>query len=172
MIALRQPAPNDTLARRIAAIDWQGPPPREGSRWWLVETCRAELEWAAAQWRRFDPAADSEPIPRHGPHPAEAWRLPHELEAARLVNAHLHVDGANARIRELLARLPAQRAAAADLAQSEAWRAGWRIRAVACEGELREMLGQRRRAWRAFLAAASHYRRLRAALATGSKAAA
>jgi hypothetical protein len=172
MLALRRPAPDDTLARRIAGIDWHAPPPREGSRWWLVETCRAELEWAAAQWRRLDPSAESDGAGRTGPHPAEALRLPHEREAARLVNAHLHVDAATARIRELLARLPGQRAAAADSAQSQQYRAGWQQRAAGCESELRAILVQRRRAWRIFLAAASRYRRLRAALLTTSRAAA
>ena len=52
MFQLRQPAPPAFLARRLAAIDWLDPPP-EGSRAWLVETCRAELEWSRAEWRRL-----------------------------------------------------------------------------------------------------------------------
>jgi hypothetical protein len=160
MLALRRPAPLDLLARRIAGIDWRGPPPTEGSRWWLVETCRAELAWAAAQWRRFDPAADE------AGDGGASLRLPHEHEAARLVNTHLHVDVATSRIRELLARLPGQRAAAADTSQDGSYRACWRERAAGCESELRDCLERRRRAWRVFLQAASHYRHQRAALAT------
>ncbi len=165
MLALRPAAPADYLARRIAGIDWRGPPPIEGSRWWLVETCRAELEWATARWRRLDPAAGIDDGRCGGPHPAEAWRLPHEREAARLVNAHLHLDVANARVRALLARLPDQRSAAADDAQSAAYRACWRQRSQDCESDLRATLTRRRLAWRAFLEATSHYCRLRAALA-------
>jgi hypothetical protein len=169
MLALRRPAPYDYLARRIADIDWLAEAPCEGSRWWLVETCRAELDWAWAQWRRLDPAAGTEDRgsrnpSRGNPHPSETWRLPHEQEAARLVNANLHLDVANARIRELLVRLPGQRSAAADASQNAAYRACWRQRAEDCKSELRTVLVRRRRAWHALLLSASRYRRLRATL--------
>ncbi len=167
MLALRQPAPPGFLARGIARIDWQGAPPDEGSRRWLVELCRAELAWADAEWRLLDPAAAAADGRRHDePHPAEAWRLPHESKAAQVVNAHLHLDVEEWRIRELLARLPLQRAAANDASQGEAYRACWRRNAAESVDELRCHLARRRRAWGAFLETASHYRRLRAALAT------
>jgi hypothetical protein len=180
MLALRRPAPADYLVRRIGGIDWRGGgrdgPPCEGSRWWLVETCRAELDWAWAQWRRLDPGAGIDDLGSRercwaGSHPAETWRLPHEHEAARLVNAHLHLELANARARELLRRLPGQRQAAADASQGAAYRACWRQRAAACEGELRAILVRRHHAWRAFLQAAAQYRRLRATMAPLSAAA-
>jgi hypothetical protein len=44
MFPLRQPAPPAFLARRVATIDWVEAP-AAGSRAWLVEICRAELEW-------------------------------------------------------------------------------------------------------------------------------
>lgn len=172
MSRLREPAPVDFLARRLGAIAWQGPPPAEGSRRWLVETCRAELEWAAARWRALDPAAHdraSRAPARTGwddPHPAEAWRLAHEHEAARLVNAHLHLDSELCRIRTLLLRLPLQRHAAGQATQDGRLREQWRVATEDSIGELRERLRRRRIAWRLFLQAASNYRRLRARLAT------
>src|SRR5476651_1742760 len=162
MLSLRLPAPTDFLARRLDAIDWRGAPPREGSRWWLVETCRAELEWAEADWRRL--GGDAVEPSRSRPHPAEACRLPHEEAAARLVNCHLHVDVEAWRIHELLRRLPGQRQAAGDPAQSAAYRAAWTAVAT---GTIADLGGHRRRraqAWRAFLAAAALYCRRRAAL--------
>jgi len=158
MLTLRRPAPADFLARRhprVAAF-----PP--GSRGWLVAICRAELDWADAEWRRLGGRAEK--VARHGPHPAEAWRLPHERQAARLVNCHLHVDAESHYLHLLLRRLPAQRIAAADASQTEAFRAHW---AEAADGTLRDLRNQRLRralAWRAFLEAATHYTRLRAAI--------
>jgi hypothetical protein len=170
MLSLRLSAPTDFLARRLAMIDWRGVPPREGSRWWLVETCRAELEWAEADWRRL--GGDALELPRSGrysgpisgPHPAEACRLPHEEAAARLVNCHLHVDVEAWRIRELLRRLPGQRQAAGDLTQSAAYRASWAAVAAGAIADLGDHRKRRAQAWRAFLAAASLYCRLRGPL--------
>jgi len=174
MLSLRLPAPAAFLARRLDAIDWRGAPPREGSRWWLVETCRAELEWAEADWRRLGGDAVELPRPgRHsgqysgqysGPHPAEACRLPHEEAAARLVNCHLHVDVEAWRMRELLRRLPGQRQAAGDSTQSAAYRASWTAVAAGAIADLTDHRQRRAQAWRAFLAAASLYCCLRAAL--------
>jgi hypothetical protein len=155
------PAPADFLARRLDAIDWRGAPPGKGSRRWLVETCRAELDWAEADWRRL--GGDALSAPRSGPHPAEASRLPHETAAARLVNCHLHVDGEGWRIRELLQRLPGQRQAAGDLSQSAAYRASWAAVAAGAIADLADHRKRRAQAWRAFLAAALLYCRRRSA---------
>jgi hypothetical protein len=166
MLFLRLPAPDDFLARRLEAIDWRGAPPRDGSRWWLVETCRAELEWAEADWRRLggDAVEPSRPGRYSGPHPAEACRLPHEEAAARLLNCHLHVDVETWRMRELLRRLPGQRQAADDPTQSAAYRASWTAVAAGAIADLGDHRKRRAQAWRAFLAAASLYCRRRAAL--------
>ena len=120
MQSLRQPAPLSFLARRVAAIAWLAPP-RPGARRWLVETCRAELEWERADWRRLG-GLDHDGF---GAHPSEAWRLPHEVAAARLVNCHLHVDGTAAQLRELDDRLAHQQRAASDAGQSASYRARW-----------------------------------------------
>jgi hypothetical protein len=166
MLSVRRPALPAFLARRRLAIDWAGKPPAEGSRWWLVETCRAELVWAEADWRRI--AGDGIDPPRggwpEGPHPSEAWRLPHEVAAARLVNCHLHVDVAAWRMRELRNRLPHQRAAARDQTQGAAYRTAWTDHAASTLRDLQMHRSRRAGAWRGFLAATSHYCRLRATL--------
>ena len=175
MLSLRFPASADFLARRLRAIGWRGTPPREGSRGWLVARCRAELEWAEADWRRLGGDAIELPPPRPRPgrhaasHPAEQYRLPHEAAAARLVNCHLHVDVETWRLRELLRRLPAQRRAAGDPTQDEAYRASWTAVATGTIADLRSHRARRAQAWRAFLAAASFYCRLRAAIDLSSQ---
>jgi hypothetical protein len=73
MPSSRTPADAAFLARRLARIAWPRPP-SPPPRAWLVETCRAELEWAAAQWRWL--AGDPDHRGGYGPHPSEAWRLP------------------------------------------------------------------------------------------------
>ncbi|SKA30881.1 hypothetical protein SAMN02745126_05043 [Enhydrobacter aerosaccus] len=165
MISLRRPAPADFLERRRARVDWARwglvePPP--GSPRWLVETCRAELEWVEADWRRL--GGDPFRLQPHQPHPAEALRLPHEQAAARLLNCHLHLDGAHRQIDDAIRRLRLQRRAAIDRHQSSAYRQGWRRIALDTEKDLR--LSRRRwaQAWRAFLAAGALYERLRAAI--------
>ena len=127
-----------------------------------MENCRAELEWAVAEWRRL--AGD----PDHrgpGPHPAEDWRLPHERAAARVVNCHLHLDVAQWRLRELVPRLRRQRAAALDDRRSADDRVGWMNTAAATAVDVRAYLARRRLAWRCYLAAAADYRRLKALIA-------
>src|SRR5471030_616127 len=72
----RQPASPSFVARRLACIAWRGAP---SPRLWLVETCRAELEWAVAEWRLLagDPDHEGRSDGRgHGSHPSEEWRLP------------------------------------------------------------------------------------------------
>jgi hypothetical protein len=151
----RQPAPPSFVARRLARIAWGGTPP---SRAWLVETCRAELEWAVAEWRLQ--AGD----PDHrgpGPHPSEEWRLPHERAAARVVNCHLHLDVAQWRLGELVRRLRRQRAAALDAERPDDHRLYWANAAVGTVDDVRGYLARRRLAWRCFLVAAADYRRLK-----------
>src|SRR5690348_5460554 len=167
MLSLRCPAPAEFLARHPTAtewIRWGMTPPAEGSRRWLVETCRGELEWAEAEWRQC--GGDAVALPRHGPHPAEALRLPHEHAAARLVNCHIHLDLERREIDDLRRRLRRQRDAASDLAQGDGYRAEWAARAEASARALRACRKRRAAAWRAFRAAASRYRALRAAVDT------
>lgn len=161
----RRPASPAFLARRLAAIAWFGPPPAPGSRPWLVETCRAELAWALADWRLLagtvgEPAAGR----GGGPHPSEAHRLPHEVAAARVVNCHLHVDVEGWRIRTLLMALRRQRRAACDGEQAESYRLSWMEAAAGTLEDLALHRNRRRVAWNCFLAAAAEYRRGRAAL--------
>jgi hypothetical protein len=164
MLSLRRPAPAEFLARRRAATDWAKwgvTPPAEGSRRWLVETCRGELEWAEAEWRQC--GGDALALPRHGPHPAEVLRLPHEHAAARLVNCHIHLDLERRKIDDLRRRLRRQREAASDLAQSDDYRAEWAARAEGSADALRICRARRAIVWRAFRSATSRYRTLRAA---------
>lgn len=165
MIDLRLPAPADFLARRRAGIHWKKwhrTPPPYGSCRWLVETCRAELEWAEIDWRRL--GGDTIAVFGQGPHPAEAWRLPHERLAARLVNCHLHLEAETERLRTMLRRLPGQRAAARDATQNEAYRTSWAAAAEGTERDLRRYRAGRAATWRALMATAAHYCRLRATL--------
>ncbi len=154
----RQPASPSFVARRLACIAWRGAP---SPRLWLVETCRTELEWAVAEWRLLagDPETES-----HGSHPSEEWRLPHERAAARVVNCHLHLDVAQWRLAELVAKLRRQRAAALDGGRPESHRLYWAEAADATVIDLRGYLVRRRQAWRCFLVAAAVYRRLKGAI--------
>lgn len=162
----RRPADNAFIARRLAAIAWHDPP---SPRIWLVETCRAELEWAVAEWRWLAGDPDDK---GWGPHPSEPWRLPHEWAAARVVNCHLHLDVAQTRLAELVPRLRRQRAAslARCLAgsQSAVHRLYWADAAEGTERDVREYLARRRLAWHCFLAAAADYRRLKVLIDKGN----
>ena len=154
-IRRRQPAPPSFVARRLAcSAGWEAPSPRA----LLVETCRAELEWAVAEWRLLAGDPDYRGA---GPHPSEQWRLPHERAAARVVNCHLHLDVAQWRLAELVPRLRRQRAAALDTDRPESHRLHWANAAVGTVGDVRCHLARRRLAWRCFLVAAADYRRLR-----------
>lgn len=167
----RRPAPADFIARRLARIRWIGETPGPRSRLHLVALCRAELEWAADRWRAEAGDID-EWACRFGPHPSEASRLPHETAAAAVVNAHLHVDVENARLRDLKGQLRAQRAAALDAGQDAAYRASWAEQAETSLDEYRGHRLRRRMAWQLFRAADERYRVLRAAIGTGSSLAA
>ena len=155
----RRPAPPSFVARRLACLaGGEAPSPRLR----LVETCRAELEWAVAEWRLYAGDADDPGNRGQGPHPSEEGRLPHERAAARVVNCHLHVDVAQWRLAELVPRLRRQRAAALDGGLPESHRLYWMDAAAATEEDLRGYRARRRLAWRCFLVAAADYRRLRA----------
>ncbi len=80
------------------------------------------------------------------------------------MNCHLHVDVEAYAIRELRPRLRSQRRAATDATQSTAYRLTWANKAAGTLGDLQVHRRQRRRAWRAFLAASAEYRRFRAAI--------
>src|SRR5471032_865851 len=146
----RQPAPPSYVARRLACIAWWRKP---SPRLWLVETCRAELEWAVAEWRQL---AGDHPVDvggrsygrSPGPHPSEEWRLPHERAAARVVNCHLHIDVAHWRLADLVPRLRRQRAAALDDGRPEDHRLRWADAATGTAGDMRWYLARRRLAWR------------------------
>jgi hypothetical protein len=145
-LSLRQPAPSEFLARRVARILWLTP---ATPRALLVETCRAELEWAVAEWRSI--AGDPD-IRRGDSHPAERWRLPHEHAAARVVNCHLHVDVFESLLRACHARR----------------RAG--IGPQRCKEESETASGYRARrgqAWRCYLEAAADYRAVRLPMSQG-----
>jgi hypothetical protein len=156
----RRPSDASFIARRLARIAWDGAP---SPRHLLVEICRAELEWAVAEWRWFsgDPDPDG-PRDRWGPHPAEQWRLPHEWAAARVVSCHLHVDVALSRWTDLKIRLRRQRAAARDEDRSCDQRLYWADAATGTRGDIRFYLARRRLAWRCFLLAAADYHRRKA----------
>lgn len=163
----RRPATLDFLARRLLATSWAPlAAPAAGSRRWLVETCRAELLWSVADWRRAtDSYAVSFDESSYDRHPSEGHRLPHERAAARLVNCHLHTDVQDWSIRKLILAIRAQRKAAADTTQSGAYRASWADAAEGSGADLRLYVARRRKAWSAFLTAAAEYRELRTATA-------
>lgn len=157
-IALRQPADAPFLARRLTIIAWREGMPSPRSRTWLVETCRAELEWADAEWRHL--AGDAGERTR-GADPSQDWRLPHEQAAARVVNCHLHLVTDVWQLRELGPRLRRQRRAATDMTLDAARRLYWADAAARTLADFRHHLGRRRLAWRCFLAAAVEYHRLK-----------
>jgi len=158
-LALRQPADASFLARRLAAIAWGEGPPSPRSRAWLVETCRAELEWADAEWRRLAGDPDER---AWGADPRQAWWLPHEYAAARVVNCHLHLDTDLWQLRKLRPRLRGQRRAATDGTLDAARRLYWADAAARTLDDYRGHLARRRLAWRCFVPAAVEYRRRRA----------
>lgn len=172
MHAQRRPAPADYLARRLAS--WAGQKAEKNADWRrrIVATCRAELEWATDDWRRLGGDDSDRRACDPGPHPSDAWRLPHEVAAARLVNCHLHVDVETWRLRELIARLPGQRRAARDWKQSALYRHSWHLAAKGTESDIWAYRHRRRMAWLAFLEAAMRYRALRQKVDLAEQAAA
>src|SRR5665213_2598818 len=154
LLALRQPADAAFLARRLAAIAWREGPPSPRSRTWLVETCRAELEWADAQWRHL--AGDHGERTR-GTEARQAWRLPHEHAAARVVNCHLHLVADRWQLGELRPRLRGQRRAALDERLPATGRLYCANAAAGTLGDYKRHLARRKLAWRCFVAAAADY---------------
>ncbi len=75
-------------------------------------------------------------------------------------------------MRELLRRLPGQRQAANDFTQSKAYRASWTAVAAGTLADLATHRKRRAQAWSAFIAAATLYCRLRAAVDFSSNRAA
>lgn len=76
----RQPAGRAFLRRGV------GPLLEPGTRAWLIALCRAELAWAAHDWRRCNPGADDGSGWTWGAPPPEVERLPHEAAAAEILN--------------------------------------------------------------------------------------
>ncbi len=151
----RQPALYGYLMRKLKASGEHFTERRT-----LVETCRAELDWSIADWKRitprwrgFDHEAASESVP---------FRLPHEAAAARVLNCWGHLHPVEYRIRENLTLIRAQLKAADALSSySEAHRADWAQRAERTRAYMRLILTDRRKAAKAFFAAVAEYRRLR-----------
>lgn len=126
--------------RTAAPAAWLAaqPHPALDPRRRLVETCRAELVWARADWLEATGTAEGWP---------EAC-LPHEQAAARLVELWGHLHPLEDRLRQGLARLSARR------------RAGWPWQSTLAD--VQRLRDARRVLWRAFLAAAQDYRERRA----------
>lgn len=126
--------------RTAAPAAWLAaqPHPALDRRRRLIETCRAELAWARADWLEAAGAAEGWP---------EAC-LPHEQAAARLVELWGHLHPLEDRLRQGVARLRARR------------RAGWPSPSTLAD--LQRQRRARRTLWRAFLAAARDYRDRRA----------
>jgi hypothetical protein len=76
----RRPADRAFLRRDV------GPALEAGTRPWLIALCRAELAWAAHDWRRCNPDADDGSAWSWGAPPPELERLPHEAAAAGILN--------------------------------------------------------------------------------------
>lgn len=85
-VQVRQAAIPGFLARKVLALF---PTPVEGSRAHLVETCRAEVVWSYANWKRIKQWGG---WAREGEIASEADRLPHERAAAKLLNVYGHLN--------------------------------------------------------------------------------
>jgi hypothetical protein len=128
----------------------------------VVEACRAELDWARADFIRIAGATrldlDLDAEGREGVPLWEATRLPHEQAAATALNAWGHLDPIEWRARLCWKKLhPQRRAGTAD----------WTARARATAKDLRWQLAARKKPRAAFAAAVAEYRRLRATLDVG-----
>ena len=146
-VACPQPPLRSSTAAPAAWLAAQ-PHPALDPRRRLVETCRAELVWARADWLEAAGTAEGWP---------EAC-LPHEQAAARLVELWGHLHPLEDRLRKGLARLRARR------------RAGWPWQSTLAD--VQRLRHVRRALWRAFLAAAQDYRERRCVdSTTGTKAA-
>jgi len=123
-------------SRTVAPPAWLAaqPHPALDRRRRLVETCRAELTWARADWLEAAGTAEGWP---------EAC-LPHEQAAAQLVELWGRLQPLEDRLRQAVARLRARR------------RAGWPWQSTLAD--LQRHRRARRALWRAFLAAAEDYR--------------
>lgn len=123
-------------SRTAAPAEWLAaqPYPDLDGRRRLIETCRAELAWARADWLEATATA-------------EGWQeacLPHEQAAAQLVEIWGHLHPLEHRLRRGLERLRARR------------RAGWPWQATL--DDVQSYRHERRGLWRAFLAGAEAYR--------------
>lgn len=156
---VRKPALPGFLARKLGAIDWLGGVPDAWTLRWVIETCRAELDWSEADWRRMNRnwnGWSSEAYALAAPH-----QMPHEQAAARVLNAWAHVHVPTGRFYMVKAQLRGQRRAANDMNQSAAYRASWAKMIPGTIEELRTLIGQRRKAWPILLLAIAAYRQRR-----------
>lgn len=131
-----------------------------------IEACRAELAWSAIDFNRItDHRFMSHDCRYDGAvHPSEAYRMPHEQAAARVLNAWGHVHVAEQRIRELSLTRRSQIEAANDATQSNAYRNGWAVAAGHTVHELAEQLKRLRVTYPIFLKAIRAYREARNAI--------
>ena len=138
---------------------------------WVIVTCRAELAWAEAEWRQLDPLT---PVDRRamGPHPAEAYRLPHEQAAARVLNAWDHLHPTTTLARNAKSKLKLALKAGRDMTQGQAYRDSWAEGVVEMRAELALYRNRRHRPLQDFIAAIAAYRAQRALIGAPTEAAA
>jgi hypothetical protein len=155
ILTQRRPALAGFIFRRLLTF---APPLDLTARQAKIETCRAELDWAYADWRRivadkglgFDVAAER--APAWG---TPAWQLtllPVEKAAQTVLNIWGHLQPNEYRAVACWQRMHAQR------------RAGWTDRAMLSATELRLYLAARRINKAHFSIALGHYERLRGAI--------
>lgn len=156
----RQPALPGFIVRRLFAAA------AKPGRQTVIEACRAELDWSRADFTRMSRFFDSHVEQYDGPHPEQAYRLPHEQAAARVLNCWGHVQPLEQRIREASVTLKAQRQAANDATQSNAYRNSWAVAAGHTAHGLAAMLKTLRHNYPIFLKAVRDYRAARAELGT------
>lgn len=98
------------------------------------------------------------------PDTSAAYRLPHEIAAAKAANILGHLIGHEDAIRKAVVMLRSQRKAAADMGQSEKYRSGWARAAEDTTTDLRTALARRRIVWGLLLKAVADYRAARSTM--------
>lgn len=158
----RKPALPGFLFRSIGRINWIEGVPDVWSLRWILEACKAELVWSRSDYDRVSRGVYSDRVDMYdGPHPEQCHRLPHERMAARVLNAWGHAGDGSYRIRELILTLKAQRGAANDDTQNDAYRSAWLGVSKTTERQIADLWKRRREAWTVLLAAMRAYRALR-----------
>ena len=157
--AVREAALPGFIVRKLFAAN------AKPGRQTILEACRAELAWAHANFCKITGANPlSHTYQADGPHPSEAYRMPHERAAARVLNIAGHVACQERRIRETLITLKAQRAIADDETLNNQYRCQWATITERTEADIAEQLAGLRQNFRLFLKAIRAYREARAAI--------